>query len=422
MITPLTSSSLTADSRYSNNMINYKQKPDDAFWTTLPLNIYISQVAIAALSGAIGKNTLETNGWTVKEIHDVNFPLTMAAGSATLCLATISGMIMLTDMVVRKKIGHNTAIFIIGLPFNAGMGACYALAGAGMQHLLSNNDAKAFVATAGAIGNTITYFTLLAACTRPCFHLSLNNFNSYIARIRLFAPALLLGKEITYSDAMSLYYMSAYRPANRCETILPLAAIYAANLLIAAASGFIGYSMLHANKWSADEINGIRFVESMAAGAAILSLVTMCSMGYVGELVRSRKISQNAGMFAIGIPLYSAMGALYGLTGAGMQNLLKNSENISFTALAGATGAAITYTTLALLMEGRNVLRRAYEPNPYPETPVARNKNCFLKMYDKVCFTKPLEQIAADGNNLQQGLLQPSARDNNLRQNVLRVG
>lgn len=399
IITAFTSRSLTADriiERYELNNAIYTTPKYKIIYLQLLINVYGAQVALAALAGLIGKPLIEATGWSTPELHEANFVKTMAAGNAALNIVTILGMNMLATKVDDFAISQNVATFAFGLPFNTVMGGLYALAGAGMQHLLTDNKEIAFAAAAGTAGNAIAYLALAIATRMGSITPSVPSItrNNFLAA-RTFIPVFLLGYNFPHSRYMAVSAGRNFGPSGTSETIQLFMALYVVNLMMAIVGGAVGHGIVNATgQWQDSDINTTKFVESMLAGAAIFCALTNYIMLYSSETFVSRnKISQNVATFGIGIPLYAAMGAVYGLTGSAMQGSLKNPHAIEFAATAGAFGYALAYTTSALLMDGRDALKRACTPAPIPEaeqstlpsSELLQKNNFCLRMYKRSC-------------------------------------
>jgi hypothetical protein len=127
----------------------------------LLLAVMGSHMAMAAVGGSVGYETMKHTGSYASGINAAKFTFAMFTGAAILGLLTSFGMFLASGLVEERKIHQNTATFKIGIPWYAAMGAAYALTGAGMQHLLVTSGHVAFVAFTGAISNAAAYSMLL---------------------------------------------------------------------------------------------------------------------------------------------------------------------------------------------------------------------------------------------------------------------
>lgn len=111
-----------------------------------------------------------------------------------------------------------------------------------------------------------------------------------------------------------------------------------------AASGAIGYQVMATNGWTVTGITYNGMVQSMAAGAAVLSPLGFCTTGAAvansGKSEEEKKKDTQSSIVK-SLVYTGIMGAINGMTGAAMLQLLTGGEQVGFVAAAGAAGNGI---------------------------------------------------------------------------------
>jgi hypothetical protein len=115
-----------------------------------------------------------------------------------------------------------------------------------------------------------------------------------------------------------------------------------------AGAGAIGFSVFQTAGWTVASINYINFVQAMALGGAVTSPIPglLKGIGQEVENQTAKSILSNSYLLWI-----LASGALLAMTGAGMQSLLNNGEEVGFAAAAGETGGVIMMVSSAIAIQ-----------------------------------------------------------------------
>lgn len=122
-----------------------------------------------------------------------------------------------------------------------------------------------------------------------------------------------------------------------CGFLFGLACTAGLSAGFGAAAGAIGYQVMATNGWTVAGIGYIDMVNSMAAGAAVISPIHLCSLRCNSDDAENPQQSN----LIVTLAISGAMGAVHGLAGAGMLQLLTSNTQMGFVAAAGATGNAI---------------------------------------------------------------------------------